>query len=170
MIDEIRNKLDFIPDVIFCSVGGGGLLGGVIHGCAAGWDHGAQSCGYVSLDLIMNAVPIVVIEPLGSNCFYSSMALNSAWKEIYELEDIKGVATDMDIVKKGRGLRIAHLRKLETRATSLGATSPAPKVVDKAIVRIGEVICVCVPDEMIMSAAISFAGKVTPLSRIQCDC
>ena len=40
MITEIRNKLDFIPDVIFCSGSRGGLLGGVIAGCSqAGWDH-----------------------------------------------------------------------------------------------------------------------------------
>jgi len=120
----------------------------------------------MSLGLIMNAVPIVAIEPLGSNCFYSSMALNSAWKEIYELEDIQGVATDMDVVKKGRDSRIVHLRKLETRATSLGATSSSPKLIHDAIMRIGEVICVCVPDEMMMSAAISFAGKATSLSHL----
>lgn len=41
MIGEIRNKLDFTPDVIFCSVGGGGLLGGIVGGCASfWWDHG----------------------------------------------------------------------------------------------------------------------------------
>ena len=40
MITEIRNKLDFIPDVIFCSGSRGGLLGGVIAGCSqAGWNN-----------------------------------------------------------------------------------------------------------------------------------
>lgn len=44
MIREIGNKLDFVPDVIFCSAVRGGLLGGVIDGCAsAGWDHGTPS-------------------------------------------------------------------------------------------------------------------------------
>lgn len=44
MITEIRDKLKFIPDVIFCS-GGCDLLAGVIDGCAPGWgwDQGALS-------------------------------------------------------------------------------------------------------------------------------
>ena len=46
MIQEIQAELDFVPDVMFCSVGGGGLLGGIIHGCDAGWSHGGSpDCG-----------------------------------------------------------------------------------------------------------------------------
>jgi len=66
MIEEIQTELDFVPDVIFCSVGGGGLLGGIIHGCAAGWGHGgSRNCGCVCVtpDLITRTVPIVAIEP-----------------------------------------------------------------------------------------------------------
>ena len=46
MIAEIRTQLprDVKPTAVFCSVGGGGLLGGVIEGCRdAGWDDGAPS-------------------------------------------------------------------------------------------------------------------------------
>ena len=41
MIAEIQAQLQQTPDAIFCSVGGGGLLGGVLMGCrAAGWEAG----------------------------------------------------------------------------------------------------------------------------------
>jgi len=171
MIEEIQTELDFVPDVIFCSVGGGSLLGGIIHGCAAGWSHGgSRNCGCVCVtpDLITRTVPIVAIEPLGSNCFYSSMALNMPWKEMYQIEDIKGMATDMNIKEIGEGLRVAHLRSVKTCATSLAAPSPAPKTIDRAMMRTGEVTCVCVPDEMMMSTAISFAGDAIPPSHLRC--
>lgn len=43
MVHEIQHQLPegVKPDAIFCSVGGGGLAGGVIEGCkAVGWDNG----------------------------------------------------------------------------------------------------------------------------------
>ena len=46
MIAEIRTQLPHgvKPAAVFCSVGGGGLLGGVIEGCRnVGWDDGAPS-------------------------------------------------------------------------------------------------------------------------------
>ena len=43
MITEIKNQLDVKPDAIFCSVGGGGLLGGIIVGCKnENWDDGER--------------------------------------------------------------------------------------------------------------------------------
>ena len=85
---------------------------------------------------------------------------------MYQIEDIKGAATGMSIKKIGEGSRIARLRNPQTRATSLVATSPPPKVVSRAMMRTGEVTCVCVPDEMMMSTAISFAGDAIPLSHL----
>lgn len=123
---------------------------------------------HVSLDFTTKLVPIVTIEPHGSNCFYSTMALNMPWKEMHGKE-VTGAAADMEIVGKKHGLRIARLRNPQTRVTSLGVASPSPKVVHKAMMRTGEVTCVCVPDEMIMNAAISFAGNETPLSHLRCD-
>ena len=46
MIEETQRQLllqhDKKPDAIFCSVGGGGMLGGIILGCErVGWDDGA---------------------------------------------------------------------------------------------------------------------------------
>lgn len=45
MIGEIKRQLpvDVAPDALFCSVGGAGLLAGVIGGCKdAGWDDGKR--------------------------------------------------------------------------------------------------------------------------------
>lgn len=48
MIAEASQQLGRKPDMILCSVGGGGLLGGVMTGCkAAEWEdgkHRASSC------------------------------------------------------------------------------------------------------------------------------
>ena len=129
-----------------------------------------HNCPTFHHTLTASAVPIVVIEPIGSNAFYSSMALNMSWREMYQLEDIKGIAADMDIVEGRSGTRIAHLRSHETHVTSLTAASPAPKIVSRAILRDAGAICVCVPDEMMMSAALSFAGNASPLSRLLCNC
>jgi len=43
MVHEIaKDDLKEKPDAIFCSVGGGGLLAGVIVGCEqVGWDDGS---------------------------------------------------------------------------------------------------------------------------------
>ena len=41
MIHEINHQLPNKPDTIFCSVGGAGLLGGIIMGCReVEWDDG----------------------------------------------------------------------------------------------------------------------------------
>ena len=45
MVHEIQRQLPegVKPDAIFCSVGGGGLAGGVMEGCGAvGWDNGKR--------------------------------------------------------------------------------------------------------------------------------
>ena len=52
MVEEMAKQLPQTgsqpvkPDAIFCSVGGGGLLGGIIEGCnRVGWENGASSDG-----------------------------------------------------------------------------------------------------------------------------
>ena len=41
MITEVSQQLGRKPDMIICSVGGGGLLGGVMTGCrVVGWEDG----------------------------------------------------------------------------------------------------------------------------------
>lgn len=52
MVREIKKQLQQAPDAIFCSVGGGGLLGGIIVGCkAVGWDHGISESLHGSLGI-----------------------------------------------------------------------------------------------------------------------
>ena len=96
------------------------------------------------------------------------MALNMPWKEMYHIKEIKGMAKDVNIKEIGQGSRITRLLNPKTRATSLNAASPAPKVVHSAMMRTGEVTCVCVPDEMMMSTAVSFAGNAASLSHLRC--
>jgi len=84
-------------------------------------------------------------------------------------QEVRGAATDIKIVKKERGLRIVRLRNPKSRLTSLGPASPTLKVVQRAMMRMGEVTCVCLPDEMMMNAAVSFAGNGTPFSHLQCN-
>jgi len=83
---------------------------------------------------------------------------------MYQLDTVEGVAADMEIVGKESGTRIAYIRNHKTRVKSLVAPWPPKRVLDLASMRTGSVISLCVPDEMIMSAAISFAGNPTPLS------
>jgi hypothetical protein len=50
MIREISSQLGKKPDAIFCSVGGAGLLGGIIVGCkTSGWDDGKSNHEYMTL-------------------------------------------------------------------------------------------------------------------------
>ncbi|CDO70686.1 hypothetical protein BN946_scf184798.g1 [Trametes cinnabarina] len=144
MIHEIRTQLPegTKPDAIFCSFGGGGLAGGVMEGCkAAGWDD----------------VPLVAVETHGSNCFYQSLSLNVgpfagdvASRPVPEGTTAR-LCSEHDVA-------VAHLSALTSKATSLGASSPSPAVVKKALERKGGVKSVCVPDEMAMQAALNFAG------------
>ena len=45
MVDEIKTQMGgIVPDAIICSVGGGGMLSGVILGCQrAGWNKGKMT-------------------------------------------------------------------------------------------------------------------------------
>jgi L-serine/L-threonine ammonia-lyase len=49
LVQEIATDLDLKPDAIFCSVGGGGLLSGVMVGCKmVGWDDGEYAVPMVN--------------------------------------------------------------------------------------------------------------------------
>lgn len=54
---------------------------------------------------------------------------------------------------------IAHLASLRSKATSLGASSPAAGIVRKALERKGGVKSICITDEMAMQATLNFAGR-----------
>ena len=99
-------------------------------------------------------VPVIGLETTGSNCFYQSLALNpGAFPTAANLAG--GVRAEHDTKYD---VKIAHLPSLTSRATSLGASSPAAGTVRMALDRKGGVKSVCVEDELAMKAGLLFAG------------
>lgn len=159
MITEIHAQLPRKPDAIVCSVGGGGLLGGVLVGCAnVGWDDGMAAFLLARQQHAHPpAVPVVTLETHGSNCFYQSVGLNPGkWNVAAHLPPHVEALHDPKT-----GVALALLSALPSRATSLGASSPAAGIVRLALDRAGEIRCVCIPDEMAMQAVCKFAGECT---------
>ncbi|KAM5539099.1 hypothetical protein V8D89_007322 [Ganoderma adspersum] len=145
MVHEIQHQLPegVKPYAIFCSVGGGGLAGGVMEGCkAVGWDN----------------VPLVTVETHGSSCFYQSLFLNEGPFSDNVLSRLPSEGTSAEYCQE-HNVTLARLAKLNSRATSLGATSPSGAVVKKALDRSGGVKSICIPDELAMQTALSFAGE-----------
>ena len=106
-------------------------------------------------------MPVVALETTGSNCFYQSLALNpGAFPSVSEPAD--GVRTEQCA---DHGVVVAHLPKLTSRATSLGASSPAAGSIRMALDRKGGIKSVCVEDEFAMKAGLLFAGRLL-LARI----
>ncbi|KAI0362688.1 tryptophan synthase beta subunit-like PLP-dependent enzyme [Trametes cingulata] len=155
MVYEINDQLPegIKPDAIFCSVGGGGLAGGIMEGCkAVGWDD----------------VPLVTVETHGSNCFYQSLSLNDG--------PFVGDVTSRQVPEGTRaercaehGVTVAHLASLTSRATSLGASSPSAAIVKKALERKGGVRSICISDEMAMQAALNFAEDHKTMVELACS-
>ncbi|TDL25047.1 tryptophan synthase beta subunit-like PLP-dependent enzyme [Rickenella mellea] len=149
MVEEISRQLGSKPSAIFCSIGGGGLIGGVMLGCKeVGWDD----------------VPIVGLETHGSACFYHSISFNAGkW--------LDGAAAPPEIslsFDQTYNVTIAHVKEITSKASSLGATVPAPGVVKMALNRQGLVINVKVPDEMSMQASDLFANDHKFIVELAC--
>ncbi|KAJ6546455.1 tryptophan synthase beta subunit-like PLP-dependent enzyme [Mycena vulgaris] len=149
MIQEASRQMPAKPSAIFCSVGGGGLLGGIITGCSkVGWDD----------------VPIIALGTIGSNSFYHSMALNKRGSNVALPEGVT-VVHDAE-----HDVQLAHFSSFSSKASgSLGASQPAAGVVKKALERAGGVICVSVPDELSMQAACSFSDDHKLLVELACS-
>ncbi|EGO03864.1 hypothetical protein SERLA73DRAFT_69687 [Serpula lacrymans var. lacrymans S7.3] len=168
MVLEIKAQLSKKPDAIFCSLGGGGLLGGIIHGCKqVDWEDETKLRSHVQ-------VPIITMETHGSNCFYHSIALNTQNFTAASSgpDDIAARTTNApyDIVHdKQHDVLLACMHELTSLATSLGATSPSAGVVRMALNRPGGLKCVCVPDEMSMWAAKTFAEDHKFLVELACS-
>ncbi|KAG0087505.1 hypothetical protein BGZ93_005232 [Podila epicladia] len=77
MIPEIKAQLgDIVPDAVVCSVGGGGLINGIILGLQeAGW----------------NNVPVLALETNGANSFQQSFAAG----KLVTLPKITSIATTL---------------------------------------------------------------------------
>ncbi|KAI6036660.1 tryptophan synthase beta subunit-like PLP-dependent enzyme [Pisolithus microcarpus] len=121
LVKEMKNQLGERPDAILCSVGGGGLIGGVLLGCkAVGW----------------NDVPITALETHGSNCFYQANALNTQGFTSKSRTFPPEIPSDQPYTVEFNSeytVAIPHLRALHSRAVSLGATYAAPEVVRMAL-------------------------------------
>lgn len=164
MIDEMKDQLpDGVkPDAVFTSVGGGGLLAGVMRGCQhAGWEEGALlTSGVVPLMYSEGSpsVPIIALETQGANCFYESMSANNT-SAPNDLNAATHVAAKTIAFNDAHNVHVAHLASITSRAKCLGATSPSPAVVRMALDRKGPIQSVCVSDQMSMTAAVKFAGE-----------
>ncbi|KAL0580743.1 catabolic L-serine/threonine dehydratase [Marasmius crinis-equi] len=152
MIDEVSSQLGKKPDAIFCSVGGGGLLGGIIVGCKkVGWDD----------------VPIVALETLGSNCFHHSVLMNTTSSSQFATTLPPSVTKELDST---HDLKLAHFHGFFSRASgSLGASRPSAGVVKMALERKGGIQCVSVQDELSMQAGVLFAEEHKMLVELACS-
>lgn len=171
MIDEVRDALprDVKPDAVLCSVGGGGLLGGVITGCRrVGWEDGelttaSSRWGKRPLSFLSSSVPIVGLDTHGANAFYESMMANRSSAEV----KTSSVAPASFTLDGTHDVHIAHLAGITSRAACLGATSPSAGVVRMALDREGPVRCVCMSDQMSLTSVLKFAGELA-FVLIQC--
>jgi len=156
MIHEIKRQLPLgeRPAAIFCAVGGGGLLGGVLQGCAeVGWSD----------------VTVVGCETVGSNCFHRTMVANDSFANGNESPfPTPAPLTEGVTVHDEGSVKIASLEKLTSRAASLGATSPSSRVVATALKR-GKIRCVSVPDQLSMEACGLFAEEQKMFVELACS-
>ncbi|TFK42925.1 tryptophan synthase beta subunit-like PLP-dependent enzyme [Crucibulum laeve] len=152
MVTEICNQLSRKPDAIFCSVGGGGLLGGIIVGCKReGWDD----------------VPLVAIETIGSDCFYHSISLNGG--RFNSVTKMLPPGVDL-IHDKENNVFLAHFNSFSSKASgSLGASQPAAGVAKMALERKGDLKSISVPDELSMEALAMFANDHKLLVELACS-
>ncbi|KAG6878102.1 hypothetical protein C0992_008590 [Termitomyces sp. T32_za158] len=159
IVTEIAAQLPAKPDAIFCSVGGGGLLGGLIHGChQVSWDDGAHSPSHPTHSQQPPPVPIVALETIGSDCFFHSISLNT-----HTSHPLPPNVVPVHVPE--HTLTLAHFTSFSSKASgSLGASQPSARVVKSALSRPGKVICASVPDELSMHALAMFAG--TPFHSI----
>ena len=166
MVHEVRRQLPegVKPDAVFCSVGGGGLAGGIMEGCkAVGWDDGEPRRKLTltlkgSLTSYVCAVPLVTVETHGSNCFYQSLSLNEGPFAGSVSSRPVPEGTTVEHCEENK-VKLAHLAKLSSRATSLGASSPSGAIVRKALDRSGGVKSICISDELAMQTTLLFAGE-----------
>ena len=98
------------------------------------------------------------VETHRSNCFYQSLSLNDGpFIGTVESRTIpEGTTAKYD---QENDVTVAHIAKLTSRISSLGATSPAPAVVKMALQREGGIKTASIPDELSMETLLSFASE-----------
>lgn len=100
----------------------------------------------------------MTVETHGSNCFYQSLSLNEGPFSGSVLSRPLSEGTTAEYCQE-HNVTLARLAKLDSRATSLGATSPSGAIVRKALQRGGGVKSICIPDGLAMQTALSFASE-----------
>ncbi|KDN50688.1 hypothetical protein RSAG8_01186, partial [Rhizoctonia solani AG-8 WAC10335] len=145
------------PDAILCSVGGGGLLGGVLRGVNnVGWDH----------------TQVIALETFGANCHHLSLLANTKnpINQRYIPSDVE-VSTHPALIPdaKRAEVNIVKLPAITSKAASLGASSPSQSVLEMALARrdratqnparFGGLTPVSIPDEFTMRSTLGFLGK-----------
>ncbi|KAJ4488202.1 tryptophan synthase beta subunit-like PLP-dependent enzyme [Lentinula aciculospora] len=150
--DQLKQWSVAEPDAICCSVGGGGMLAGIMVGCKkVKWDH----------------VPIVALETMGSNCFHHSILLNSSGSSEFATKLPPYVVKVHD---EGSQLDLAHFNSFHSKASgSLGASQPATGTLRMALERRGGIRCVTIPDELSMQSAVAFANDHKALVELACS-
>jgi len=120
----------------------------------------------------LRTVPLIAVETHGSDTFYQSLALNRGF---YGPVDTTLAVSD----KLPKGIEARWDEKSDvyysnlvngpvSRASSLGASMPAPAVVAQALTREGGVKSVTVPDELTMKSVLSFAADHKTLVELAC--
>ncbi|KAF8604690.1 tryptophan synthase beta subunit-like PLP-dependent enzyme [Ceratobasidium sp. AG-I] len=168
MVYEIARQLPsgVKPDAILCSVGGAGLIGGVLRGVD---------------DLGWNETQIIAMETIGSNCYHLSLLANSEDEETRTLipdtaEIIKKPAVSSHTTKSETS--IAQLPNITSMAASLGAPSPAQAILEQGLARraraaqdpskFGGLTSVTVPDEIAMRGSLGFLDEQKMLVELSC--
>ncbi|CAE6529546.1 unnamed protein product [Rhizoctonia solani] len=180
LVHEIDRQLPsgVKPDAILCSVGGGGLLGGVLRGVDnARWDH-SKCISLVSFigatEALINPLlaQVIALETIGANCHHLSLLANTenSINQRYIPKDVE-VSTHPALLPdaKRAEVAIAKLPAITSKAASLGASSPSQSVLEMALARrdratrnpaiFGGLTPVSIPDELAMRSTLGFLGK-----------
>ncbi|KZT53161.1 tryptophan synthase beta subunit-like PLP-dependent enzyme [Calocera cornea HHB12733] len=154
MITELTSQLPANtppPSAILCSVGGGGLLGGILTGVNT---------------LSWRDTKLIALETEGADCFHQSMLQNPNFCSDDKRPSLaEGVTVKTD---EKEGVRLVTLPRITSKAGSLGASSPSAGVVKMAVER-GNVRCVTVRDEMGMAAGLLFLEEHKMLTELACS-
>ncbi|KAG9127532.1 hypothetical protein FRC07_012548 [Ceratobasidium sp. 392] len=168
MIHEMARQLPkgVTPNAILCSVGGGGLLCGVLKGV-----H----------DLGWNQTQIITTETHGANAYHLSLLANSehpgAHALIPEGVTLSTVASANPSNPRAN-LSVATLPGITSEAISLGARSPAQTAVELGLdrrhrasqdpSRYSGLIPITIPDEIAIRAALEFLDELKMLVELAC--
>ncbi|CAE6426975.1 unnamed protein product [Rhizoctonia solani] len=183
LIHEIDRQLPTgaKPDAILCSVGGAGLLGGVLRGInSVGWNQSKHTSMAFCVDITSN-IPIgtsppaqvITLETIGANCYHLSLLANmgDSISQRYIPNDV-AVSAHLALIPDAKRAKvaIAKLPAITSKAASLGASSPSQLVLEMGLARndtatldrskFGGLTPVSIPDELAMRSTLGLLGKL----------